>query len=214
MTTTRDIISDALRKIGVVAADEAMTADQAASGLRELDRMLKGWQNRGYFLWTKASQTLTLTTAASYTLSPVRPLRILNARLVRSGLETPMMEMARDEYDNLPNKASTGLPTQFHYDRQRENALFYVWPVLATANGETIKITYEREVEDQDDLDAAPDVPGEWLDATVYNLASRLADDFMINNPRVDARAQALLEEALAFDREGSVFFGGDDARC
>lgn len=206
--TTRDLVEDALRKIGVVAIDDPMTADESAHALRALDRLMKSWQNREYSLWLNATQTLTLTTSASYTLSPVRPLRILNARLVRSGIETPMQELTREEYDDLPLKSATGVPTTFYYDRQREASLFYVWPVLAAANGETIKIAYEREFEDQTDLTAVPDVPGEWWDAVVYGLAARLADDYGKNVPNVVARAEEELRLALSADREGSIYFG------
>jgi hypothetical protein len=205
--TVRDIVSNAFKLIGVVAEDEAMTADEGETGLYWLDVMLKDWQSLGYNLWTYTEQTLTLTTAASYTLNPVRPIRIIDARLVRSGLETPMMAMTRTEYDLLPNKASTGLPTTYYYDRQREAALFYVWPVLATADGSTVKITYERELEDVTSLNDTLDMPGEWWAATTYNLAAMLADAYERNVPKVDARAGMLLERALAGDREGSVFF-------
>lgn len=43
MTTTRDIIERAHRKIGVVADDEEMTAQQAKNGLDELNAMMHGW---------------------------------------------------------------------------------------------------------------------------------------------------------------------------
>ena len=206
--TTQDLIADALRKIGVVAEDEPMTADQAASGLRAWNRLLKSWQNRGYNLWAVATQTVTLTTAASYTMAPVRPVRILNARLVRSGIETPMLPMTRQEYDALPVKLSTDLPTRFYYDKQREAALFYIWPVLASASGETIRVTFEREAEDQTDLNAVPDIPAEWWEAAVYGLAARLADDHGKSVPNVVARAEEELRLALADDHEESVFFG------
>ncbi len=206
--TTQDMIADALRKIGVVAQDEPMTADQSAHGLRAWNRLLKSWQNRGYSLWAVASQTVALTTSANYTLSPVRPMRILNARFVRNGIETPMLPMTRQEYDDLPVKSSTGIPTRFYYDKQREAAVLYVWPVLAAASGETLKITFEREAEDQTDLSAVPDIPGEWWEAAVYGLAARLADDYGVNGQNVIARAEEELRLALADDREESVFFG------
>lgn len=208
--TNLELIYAALRKIGVQAMDTDATADEASNALSAMNRMLKAWQNKGYSLWAVTEQTLTLTTAASYTLDPVRPRRILNARLVRDGIELPMISMTRDEYDCLPNKATTGTPTQFYYDRQREAALFYIWPVLATAGGETIKITYEREFEDQTNLTDVTDVPGEWWDAVVYGLADRLADDYMIQAPMVTAKAAVFLREALADDREESVFFAGE----
>jgi hypothetical protein len=205
--TVRDLIESAFRKIGVVAVDEAMQADQAEQGLRALNRMVKAWQNKGYNLWSVASQSVTLTTAAVYTLNPVRPLDILSCRLKRSGVEMPMIRVTRDEYDNLPVKSAQGTPTQFYYDRQREAARLYVWPVLAAAAGETLEITYTREFEDMA-LTDAPDLPGEWYDAAVYGLGSRLADDYMVNAPNVIARAEEELRLALAFDREGSIWFG------
>src|SRR5690606_8842419 len=126
--TARDIIRDACLKIGVVAYDEEMDAYTAALGLRGLDRLLKSWQNYGYLLWSVESQSITLTAVPEQVLDPVRPIRILSARLVRNGTEMPMCEMTRDEYDRLPVKTSVGTPTQFYYDKQREEARFYVWP--------------------------------------------------------------------------------------
>lgn len=210
--TNRTLIGDALKKIGVVSIDEPIRAEMAEDALRALNRMLKAWQNRGYQLWTYSEQELTLTMAASYTLDPVRPVRIHGARLVRDGIETPMWEMTRQEYMDLPLKTSTGVPTQYYYDRQREAALFYIWPVLSVADGETIKISYERELEDQTDLDEVADVPGEWWEAVVYNLAARMADDYSIQDGvvgRVIGRAEDELQKALAADTEDSVFFFG-----
>ena len=208
--TVREITTQALIKLGVVSADnsapEAFEADLAAA---ELNRMLKAWQAKHELLWTTARQSVTLTTDAEYTLSPERPFRILNARLKQSsGIEIPMNEMTRDEYDMLPLKTSTGLPTNFYFDRQRENARFLVWPVLSAANGETIEISYEREMEDVTDLNATIDVPAEWYDAVVYNLAARLSDSFMIQAPSIEIKAQISLDLALSDSIEGSVYFG------
>ncbi|MGD9664221.1 MAG: packaged DNA stabilization gp4 family protein [Novosphingobium sp.] len=47
MTTARDIIERAMRRIGVVAMDEAMTADQAASAVNALNDMMHGWSAHG-----------------------------------------------------------------------------------------------------------------------------------------------------------------------
>jgi hypothetical protein len=213
--TNRQILTDAFRKIGVVAEDDDMNADQASAGTRVLSRMLKALQNKGANLWTYTSQTVTLTTAASYTMSPVRPLRILNVNFNDGSTETPMQELTRDEYKTLPVKTTTGTPTTYYYDRQRESALLYIWPVLSSASGETLEVDYEREIEDVD-LDDAADVPGEWYDAVVYGLASRLSDDYGVDDvvsQRVMARAEKELDIALTADREGSVFWNSDGYR-
>jgi hypothetical protein len=207
--TNFDIAQDALRKLGVVAQDEAPTADEIQVALRQLDRMLKGWQSRGYMLWTVTSMVVPLTTAASYVLDPVRPVQIQSIRLRRGGIDTPMMEMNRDDYDSLPQKNSTGLPTQWYYDRQRETGTLYIWPVLAAATGEELRVTYVRELEDVLP-DAEVDVPSEWWDAVVYNLAARLSDDYSVDVPNVIALAQIELRNAMAGDREGSVSFVGE----
>lgn len=47
MATMFDIVTSALRKIGVVAADEPPTADQLANGLDALNNMMHGWKLRG-----------------------------------------------------------------------------------------------------------------------------------------------------------------------
>lgn len=202
-----DLVKAAFRTIGVLAADEALEAPDFEVGLDTLNLMLKEWQNHRYNLWTVAEATLTLTTAASYTLDPARPIRIHGARFVGTSSETPMTEMTRADYDALPVKTSTGVPTQFYYDRQREDARFYVWPVLAVAAGETVKLTCEREIDDMAEMSSPADVPGEWWSAVVYNLADRLADPYERNVPRVTARAQMLLDLALSSDAEESVFF-------
>lgn len=211
--TVRDIVTMALRKASVVGWGEDAAADDADAARQELNLMLKAWQNMGYNLWTKTSGTLTLTTAASYELTPERPLAILSARLKRNGLEIPMTRMTRDEYDGLPEKDATGTPTQFYYDRQREDARLYVWPLLSAANGETVEYTYDREIEDVTSLSQTLDMPGEWWEAVVYNLAARIAESLptIQQSPLLVQRAEGALRAAAGFDREGSVFFGAED---
>lgn len=214
--TVRQIIDLAASKIGLKPPGQALAGEEFAIALDELNLMLKGWQNRELRRWLRATQTVTLTTAASYTLDPVRPLMVDSVRFKTGGIETPMTAMTADEYDSLPQKTSTGRPSTYFYDRQREAALLYVWPVLASASGETLEITYTREIEDVTSGTDVIDVPGEWWEVTVYQLASRLADTFEIDasNPAVSRtiqRAEMLLSDALAFDREGSLFFGEAD---
>ena len=207
--TCQDLCTDALRKARVVAIDEAPTADVMQAARKQLNRMLKSWQNDGPNIFNYAKQSVTATTSAGHTMDPVRPLEILNVSLNDGSSETPMQELTRMEYEELPVKTSTGTPTCFHYDRQREAATLYVWPVFASVTSETFEVTYVREYEDVE-LATAMDVPGEMYDCVVYSLADRLSDDFNKENARVTARAAKLYDEAMAFDREGSVWFHGD----
>lgn len=206
--TVLQIVTAAFRKINVIAVDETATADELANGIEALNWMLKAWQKKEWLTWTYTSGSLTLTTAASYTLSPVRPVRIVSARYKSTGgTETPMNRLTRVEYDELPLKTSTGIPTNFYYDRQKEAAKLYVWPVLSSATTESIEYTYERELEDIAAGSDVLDVPVDWHEAVIYNLASRLAEEYQRDIPRVHVRASDALDDVLAEDHEESVFF-------
>lgn len=202
----QEIVVAALRKIGVVARDEPGTAEDIAEGVQALEWMLKSWQNEGHSLWTQESMSVAATTATSVLLTP-RPVRVQSVSFKRGGIETPMQRLTRAEYDDLPIKTSTGIPTTFYFDRQAQTGRLYVWPVLSAVNGETYELTVERELADITDTAAFIDVPSEWYEAVVYGLADRLMDDYEIANDRVSARAAQLLAAAFAADREESVFF-------
>ncbi len=205
--TARDIITDALLDIEAVTMGQAVPDRQAAHALRALNRLMKSWQLMdGAPTFLRASQSLTLTTATSYSLNPVRPIRILDARFKRNGIELTMIPLGRIEWDMLPQKAVTGTPTQFYYDRQKEAALFYIWPQLSAADGETIEITYEREFEDLA-LNDAVDLPSEWYRVAVKQLAAELAPAY--GRPYDPGQADYVLNLALAAGMDGeSVYFG------
>ena len=207
--TVLDIVTDALLDLEVGAIGQEAEAILSAHAVRTLNRVMKAWQlDDAAPSFLRASQTLTLTTAASYTLAPERPVRILSARLKRSGVETPMIRLTRDEYDSLPVKTTTGIPTQFYYDRQKEDALLYVWPVLSVAAGETVEITYEREFEDVAIGDNI-DLPGEWWDVAVLQLASRLvhAHGSEAAKQSVPMRAEMMLNKALGAAVDGESVY-------
>lgn len=206
--TVSAIVTAALRKMGVTAADEPATAADMANGVEALEMMLKSWQREPHLDWTVTSGSVALTTGANHTLSPVRPIRIVSARYKGTGgNEIPMVEMTRDQYDSLPNKTSTGVPTQFYYDRQREAAVLYVWPVMASVTTETIEYTYQREIEDIAASTDTVDIPGEWYECAVYNLADRMMIDYEIQKSAITARAEYLWRELVGAGRPESVFF-------
>jgi len=206
-----EVVIDALKKSRVVGLEEDIDPEFFNVGVRQLNRMLKSWQNRGICKWLTANQTVTLAASATQTLSPARPLDILEVTYKLGGIETPMEQLTRVEYQRLPNKTVEGRPTTYHYDRQKEAGALFVWPVPSASSTGTLEVTYIREIEDvvaSNDTD----FPMEWADAVVYNLAARLSDEFNQQNVTVRTTAMQLLEDAMAFDGEGSVFFAGEQA--
>ena len=210
--TAREVIIFALRKINILSGNSADTPPEDSERARiELNLMLKGMQ-RFPSLWrlTDGSQALTSATA-SYTLTSTLPYRIASCRYRNaSGIDMPMVGLTRQEYDDLPMKASTGLPTQFYFDAQRDAGVLTTWPVLSVATTETLRFTYQRRFEDVSDLTQTIDCPPEALEVIGYNLGARLADDYGQVGPNIDrviARAEQMKAELSDAERPDVIRF-------
>jgi len=207
--TAQQVVTFALRKIGILNPRETARATDMATGIEDLNLMLKSWQVSGPNLWRMTEGSVALTSTTQY-YSLSAAYRVIAARFVQNSIETPMELLTREEYYDLPSKATTGIPTQYYFDPQRGGGTLYIWPVLATAAGETIKYTYQRRFEDIDDKANDLDVPQEYLDLVGYNLAARLCDDYAVDAQRakqVIGRAAMLERDARDADREPVVRF-------
>ena len=212
--TVREIIEAALLDIEAMTMGQSIPAKQADHAKDTLNRIMKSWQIMdGAPDFLRASQSVTATTNANHTLSPVRPLRLLNVNVkTADGNEIPMVPMSRDEYFRLPDKTTTGIPTQFFYDRQKESAVLYVWPPFASVTTETFEVEYEREFEDVSSLNDTIDLPSEWYDVAVKALGARLVHPYGSEQAKASIPAQAAyaLNTALAAGMSGeSVYFYG-----
>ena len=210
----RAAITYALKKIKVLGEGEDPSAGQAEDAMIELNIMLKGWMKHES-LWRHTEGSITLIADTySYALSSatLAPHRVISARYRNaSTIDLPMELMTREEYYDLPDKTTTGIPTQYYVDYQRANPTFLLWQSLASVTTETIQYTYQRKFDDIDSLDNDIDVRQEHFEVVGYNLAKRLAPEY----GRVDSSAYGevkemaflLLEAALDEDREDFVQF-------
>lgn len=224
--TKASIIKDAYIGIGAVDPTDSVEAEQFQYASRLLNRRIKAWQKMGYNLFRAAEGSLTLVSGqASYQLggsgSPAfanRPLRITEARYRNSvGNDLPMTEIAREDYFTLPQKTSSGTPTNWYYDPQRSEGTLYVWPVPTTSTANTLRFTYQRDFEDFDNNADEPDLPQEWYDAIVKDLSAELCPGIFPTEPGLTQLHKSLaaeaLDSALSFDRETApVRFMHDDA--
>lgn len=207
--TAREIITEAFQTAKVIAAGETPTADELEDGERKLNLMLKSWGAKEH-LWIKTEGTQALTAStASYAISGAR--RMLSVRRRTSSIDTPMNELSREEYYDLPTKSATGTPVSWYFDPQRSTRTLYVWPTASTAvaANTTLYFTYLRVIEDIDALENDPDVPQEWLEALIYNLAAKLALAYGSDMyPVLRVEAAQLLKDIEAQDQEPvSVYF-------
>lgn len=197
----------------MLAIGATANADEAAASLVELELMLKQWAHNGPYLFTKKEGTQALSNAtASYTLSTTKPVRIIECRYRDASsptIDLPMMPLTREEYFQLPDKTTAGIPSTFYFDPQAANPVIYVWPVKATITTEALRYTYQRRIEDIDDLSNNLDIPQEWLGVCGYALAERILDDYGVSDKvgdRIQARAREMMQFAIDFEREEFLY--------
>lgn len=199
--TAVEIIEDALAELGVHADEEPLQPADLQRGLRALNRLFKAWQADGVMVWTLTEGTLTLAQGdydyafGSGGAFTTVPFDIAECRIVRSGSSLPMLRLSRDEYYALPRRDIQGYPTQFYYDRQRSGGTLYVWPAPDALGGE-LEFTYQRIIMDVDDGANDFDLPQEWHDAIVLNLAKRLLGPYSMDGTATAARIAAEAEKA------------------
>lgn len=210
--TARQVVYDSLEDLGVVGAGETPSAADAEKGRRKLNTLLKSWQ-RYPNLWRMTEGSITLVADTySYDLSTSIPHRVVSARYRdANSKDLPMEVLTREEYYNLPNKASSGIPTQYYVDYQRSYPVFYLWQALSSVTTETIKYTYLKKFDDIDSLDNDIEIRSEHLKMLIDNLSVALAPSFgRVSSARfaqIKEDAVTGLSMALDDDREDVIRF-------
>jgi len=168
-----DIIEEAYERCGL----EVRTGYDARTARRSLNIMFSEWANRGVNLWTVRQATLTLTSGtATYSsanglASPMSD--ILEVAIRRSGTDYEVDRISRGEYLNVPNKSTTGRPSQFYFNRQISPEIT-LWPVPENSTDQLVYY-YITRIEDADTSKNTADVPYRFLPCMVAGLAYYLS---------------------------------------
>lgn len=221
---TNPLIDEAFDICGIGSEGEAISDDQYVRAKRSLNLIVKAWGAHER-LWLKTEDNVTLVADqavyALATLLSTKPMRVLSVRrrVTTGAIDTPLSELSREEYFDLPNKTGSGVPVQFYYDPQRDTGALYLWPApdTTTASAMTLKLTYLRKIEDFDGSADAPDLPQEWLRALAYTLASELALKYGVApdiRAEISARASSYLDQIEGWDNEPASIFLQPDFRC
>lgn len=208
------IIEKAFHRLGKASEGEAISARMYDDGRGSLNLLLKDLGAEQH-LWTKSEGTVALVASqAGYTLTSISPLRIMSIRRRDSSLDTPMTEISRDEYFDLPNKTvSPSIPVSWYFDPQRAAGVLYVWPAPDTnaATDNTLYVTYLRRIEDMtastDDLD----LPQEWMQGIIWALADDLETEYPVNDNRlaikIERKSIEFMTKMRAWDTETTSIF-------
>lgn len=160
----------------------------------------------------------SLTPVYSYTSNISRPLKVVGARRyeISSATETPITISMRLDYLNLPLKTQRGAVSQVWYDAQMTTGYLNLW-MAPEATTQLIKFTWQKLIEDFSSAADNPDMPQEWIDTLIFNLAEVMMPEHPV--PDKEAKiivglAAKFLDEMQGADREeGSVFFAPERRR-
>lgn len=135
-----------------------------------------------------------------------RPLRISSSRrkIFAVDSEIEVLSWSRNEYFKQVNKSGQGTVVQAYYSPLRVNGRYYVWQTANSANT-YLRVSFERPIEDVDLTTETLDIPQEWQETVIYNLAARLTASYTVpaqKQSTIISVAGAMLEASLGWDEE------------
>jgi hypothetical protein len=207
--TVRSIITDALQEIGVLAAEETLTAAQGQIGLRRVQQMIDAWaadqltlsrQLRTVFNWP--SNVSAVQVGSGQTVDMVRPVWVSEITYVNPGttpgVEVPLGLMDEDAYASISIKGlQSGLPMQAFYQTNLAdaNGTLTIWPV--PTQGLTMVLYTPQAVGVPATLDSVLLGPEGYQSAFLYQLALRLCMPFGVAVPDLLPRMAATAFDAM-----------------
>jgi hypothetical protein len=234
-TMTRDqIISYALRKIGVLEVGATPDATTVTNCAQALDMMIKSWVNKGIKLWTLEELTLPLVASTtSYVIGPVgttpspvlvadKPMRLMQAWLrnvsVTPSNDIPLQVISQQQYNLFGSKFSTGTSNSVYMQVGRDNSTLYTYltPDTTASTLYQMHLLIQRGIQDAGVASNNVDFPAEWLYSLGWNLAAELATDFGVDTERltyIETKAGMFKMEAEDFDVEYNSITLAPDTR-
>lgn len=146
------------------------------------------------------------STVFTFTNLIERPLKITSTRRQTYGSdnEIEVYSWSRNEYFNQVNKSSQGTVVNGYYSPLLTNGRYYVWQTANSCN-DYLRITFERTIQDIDDSENSLDIPVEWQECVIYNLAARLIDSYTVpakKEQMILTKAAYFLDLCSGWDRE------------
>lgn len=208
--TANDIVLSAVRQTGRYAVYDTIPGAVVTNVLQALNIIVKAMVKNQKPLWCiqRIAVPLTLATA-NFNLSTLsgttRPLRCTYAFIRDSaGNDTEMKIVARDDYNTLGQKASSGVPNQAYFDAQLGAATLTVYNVPSDGT-HTMYVDIQRQIQDFNLLTDNPDFPQEAFHMLKWCLADEIALEFLVPadmRATITQKASAAYEGFFANERE------------
>jgi len=193
-----EVIQEATEMIG----GEETLGHTPASARRSINLMLNEWQNKGVLLWSILTTAVTATSVETSLSDEILDTLAVTYAVSAASTDLALERISREEYHNLPNKTTTGRPTQYAITRGVNNIALFLYPTPNITTG-ILNIECFKQLEDVNkSAGQNAQVPKRFLPALTCGLSYHLA----MKRPGIPMdRIQMLkanYEEKLAFAME------------
>lgn len=198
------LIRLALRDAGVNGQGQQPNSEDTNDAFTHLNMMLAAWNRKRWLVYHLLDVPLVSTGALSYTIGPngdfnvPRPDRIEAAFLryltQNQQPDWPIKVLeAREDYNLIVSKTVGTVPYYLFYDSDFPVGTLYFYPVAAAGIYE-LHVTIKDELTQFADLTTPINLPPEYQEALLYNLAVRLRIAYQMGpDPTVIGLAKASL---------------------
>lgn len=193
MTTALDIITQAMKKAGVLGVGQTPLAEDTNDAFQDLNDMLGQWQRKRWLVFHLVDYAVMGTGNEYYTVGPgqefdisPRPDKIESAffrQLVQSQpnqIDYPLSIIAaREDYNLIALKQLQTFPQYLFYDSGFPIAKAYAWPLIQ-ANLYELHLTVKQTLNQFTALNDVVELPLEYMAALKFNLAIRLRQAYAL----------------------------------
>ena len=164
-----ELVEEAYERCGL----EVKTGYDAKTARRSLNLMFADWANRGINLWTVQLGTQTLTAGTTeYTLT-ADVVDLLEVVVRRDNTDFQVQRISRSDYQNLPNKTTSGRPSSIYVDKQIIPKI-NLWPAPENST-DVLRYYFIQRIQDADAAINNMDAPFRFLPCMAAGLAYYLA---------------------------------------
>ena len=208
-----DIITEAYERVGRFD----YSGNDIKTARRSLNIMFQEWANRGLHYWEIANNSITLVDGqATYTMyrstgdgtSDATAVYgvddVLEASYRASNIDTSLTKIARSDYQAIPNKTSTGVPSQYFVQRLVDKVTITLYQTPgSTEAGNFLNYYYVKRIQDVGSYTNAADVPYRFVPCMCSGLSYYLSQKF---KPELTQQLKLLYEDELqrALQEDGS----------
>jgi len=205
--TFQDIITLALKNAGVLGVGQTALAEDINDACAMLNDMIAQWQQRRYLVFHLVEHSVAADGSISYSIGPSGDINVvqrpaaINAAFARqtvnnvpNQIDYPISILpSRETYSQISMKSLQSFPQWAWYDAATPLGLLYVYPVIT--NQFTIHVVFREQLQRVESLTDEIELPAEYREALLYNLALRLSAAYATPiNPIVPRLAKAALE--------------------